>query len=224
MWPYCSWTGKVAYSAVNQQIVFIHIGGRLSKKLKTCIFAHPKKNNTMPTLSFNSPSEITFSGSATELRILVNGTLLGAINANTPVTLFISQQGSQKAITLQAISNNDYTNGNTNSANDTVHFNHLNLNANMQVQVCSTNSSLYKLTAIGVEDDITGQGCQGNPNGFTHLFNISASGVFKAKIESYTYGGQTINGVVVRYSANVMNNVAPSAAVCHVSPYCFYPN
>lgn len=179
----------------------------------------------MPTQQFNQLSEITFQPSQTDLKVLVNGNLLGTFNNTTAATLFITQNGSAKAITFKPISNAEYTQGNTNNVGvDTVYYNQMAVSSDLHIENCGSNGSVYKLVGVGWQDDVNGQGCVGNPKGFTHFFNISADGIFKAKMEQVTQNGQQVVRLVARYNGNIMAQETVATAVCYSGPYCYYCN
>ncbi len=196
----------------------------LSTKLKYFIFEHPNLN-TMPSLNFSNVSEIELIASDTDIRIYVNSQLLGAINVNTAVTLYVQTNGSQKSLVLQPINNNQYNQGNTGSNQDTIYFNQKRKNANPRIQICSSNNNIYKLTGIGWQEDSTGQSCTGGgEDAFTHVFNISSGMMLKAKMENFTHNGETSIWMVARYGYNTMVQEQEATAMAYTGGYCYYNN
>ncbi len=175
------------------------------------------------TLTFNALSDITFDPSADDIKIKVGGTLLGAINKNFPVTIFITESGSTKSITLKQIDPSVFTTGNTNDlVKDTIAYNYTDLRNDLHIDVCSGSSNKYKI--IGWEEDQIGQTCTGS-SGCSNYFEISAELNFKAKIEQVTYPNAVIKWkMVVRYSGDVKTNVSPSSALCYAGLYCYACN
>lgn len=175
------------------------------------------------TLPFNNVSEIALEPSGQDLKILVNGQQLGALNASFPATLFISQNGSVKTITFKQISQGAYTQGNTNTPGvDTIYFNPITGGA--KIEMCGGSSTCFKMVGIGWDDDDYGQGCTGGTKGFTNFFAISTEGQFKAKIEQVTINGSPAIRLVVRYAGNVMCKQTPATALCCGDSYCYYCN
>lgn len=195
----------------------------LSTKLKYSIFDHPNLK-TMPSLIFNDPSEIRLDPSANDIKVYVNNQLLGSINASFPVTLFVQTNGSQKALTMQQITQTEYTEGNTNSFTDTLYFNQKRKNANPRIQMCGSNNNIFKLTGIGWEQDETGQGCTGGEDAFTHVFNVSSSMELKTKMEIFTHNGETSAWMVARFNCTAMVEQQSSQAMAYTGCYCFYKN
>lgn len=70
------------------------------------------------TLPFGNVGDITFTPSGQDLKIYVSGQLLGTFNSSSPATLFITQNGSNKAITFKQISQSAYMQGNTGTPGD----------------------------------------------------------------------------------------------------------
>lgn len=174
------------------------------------------------TLTFNALSDITFDPSADDIKIKVGGTLLGAINKNFPVTIFITESGGTKSITFKQIDPSVYTAGNNNDhAKDTIGYNYADIRSNLHVDVCGSTNK-YKI--IGWEEDQLGQTCTGS-SGCSSDFEICQELNFKAKIEQVSYPGSILKWrMVVRYSEDVKTNVSPSAALCYAGLYCYSCN
>ncbi|HMU68766.1 MAG TPA: hypothetical protein PKC38_02090 [Chitinophagales bacterium] len=175
------------------------------------------------TLPFGNVGDITFTPSGQDLKIYVSGQLLGTFNSSSPATVFITQNGSNKAITFKQISQSAYMQGNTGTPGaDTIYFNPL--TGNSKIEACSGGAGCFKLTGIGWEDDDYGQTCTGGSKGFTNLFNISAEGQLKAKFEQVSINGSMQIRLVARYSGNVMCKQTPATAICCNDNYCYYCN
>ena len=174
------------------------------------------------TLTFTDPSEITFTCSSNELRVFVKGTLLGSINADYPVTMYVTVNNGVNSLTITQISNSVYTQANTNNPMvDTVYYDFNNRNHPPCVVGCTTSPTTYKM--YGWDDDVNGQVCIGS-NSFTSYFNISTNCTFKAKIEQVMVNNQPKMRLVARYSGNVYLNVNAGIADCFNSPYCYACN
>jgi len=179
----------------------------------------------MPTLPFNSPSEITFTPSSTDLKVFVNGTQLGVISTQSAVTMFVSVSNGQKYLTIKPITDSIYNSGNSNQLGiDTLYYNQAHVNTNAHVEGCSTSGTTFKFAGIGWEDETCGQTCSGGGKTFTNFFDISAENVLKAKMESVTYNGQNYTWMVARYSQNIMVKQPASSAPCYTGPYCYACN
>ncbi len=169
------------------------------------------------TLNFSTVTDIKFQSNGTELKIFVSNTLLGSINQSTPVTLFITETGSTKSITIKTITQAEYVSGNTNDPDlDTVPFSFAAAAANLHVDVCTGTPGLYK--TIGIEVDNIGSVCVGT--GSVQFFNISAEKVFKAKIETVVVNGANQLRMVVRYAGNIMSQQTSATALCYNGPFC----
>ena len=174
------------------------------------------------TLSFSAVTDISFQSSASEIKILVNGTLLGTINKNKAVSVYITDSGSTKTITWTEISDNIYNNGNAgNLSSDTIAYDYANLQANLHIDCCSGASNKYKI--IGWEDETIGQSCTGSA-GSSNFFDITTALNFKSRIEQVTDQGVTEWKMVVRYSSAVMTKETASTALCYTGLYCYYCN
>ncbi len=170
------------------------------------------------TLPFTNVSEITFDTTATELKIKVNGTLLGSICSSYPATVFITNTNGNKTITFKQISNNEYIAGNTNNPLvDTVFYNFNSKKCNTQIGLCSSSASTFKIIGWDMED--TGHICTGS--GHTNYFNISSESQLKAKVEQVVINGQTVTRMVARYSGNIYQAETVATAPCYSGLYCY---
>ncbi len=172
------------------------------------------------TLTFNALSDITFDPSADDIKIKVSGTLLGAINKNFPVTVFITESGSTKSITLKQIDASVYTAGNTSDhEKDTIAYNYADIRNDLHIDICTGTSNKYKI--IGWEEDQIGQTCTGS-GGCNNYFDITSELGFKAKIEQVTYPNGIIKWrMVVRYSGNIKVKEPAASALCYAGIYCY---
>ncbi|MBP8755216.1 MAG: hypothetical protein KBF51_12855 [Chitinophagales bacterium] len=152
------------------------------------------------SLAFNSVNEIKFSVVNSQIEIRVNTILLGTINSGYPVSIYITNNSAgQNFITLIEISEQEYTSGNNNEPNRTIHFNHLANVAKLKIKKCS-NQENYKI--IGWEDEELGGLCM---HGIIKYFDISTIHHFKAKIE-------TVNSnlvMVIKYDHDVLQLSEP---------------
>ncbi len=171
------------------------------------------------TLQFSNLSDIKFECASNEIKIIVSGNVLGIINRNYPITLFITENGSSKAITLKQISNSEYLQNNTNNLlTDTIAFNYANLQGGLHIDSCTGSTNKYKV--IGWEDESLGQSCTGS-SGCDCYFDICATLNFKAKIEMTTMGSITQLRLIVRYESNVNVQAPIGTALCNTGLYCY---
>jgi len=170
------------------------------------------------TLPFTNVSEITFDATATELKIKVNGSLLGSICSSYAATVFITNTAGSKTITFKQISNNEYSAGNTNNMLvDTVYYNFNSKKCDTKIGICSASVDTFKI--IGWDTEDTGQICSGN--GHTHFFNISSESQLKAKVEQVVINSQTVTRMVARYLGNIYQSETLSTAPCYTGLYCY---
>lgn len=166
------------------------------------------------TLSFTNESDITFQCSTNYVEIFVNSVTLGKINHNFPVTVYVTvNSGGNKAITMEEISNADYTVHN--NANRTVIYNHLYQNNGLHVSKCSSSN---RFVTIGIEDENFGVNCSSGIS--EDYFDISASLSFKAKMETTTINNQTVYRMFVRYGQDIANQCGTNP-VCGTTLFCY---
>ncbi len=175
------------------------------------------------TLTFNSLNDISFEPSADDIKIKVSGTLLGAINKSFPVTIFVTESGGTKSITLKQIDTSVYTAGNTDDlTKDTISFNYTDLRCNLFIDVCTGSTNRYK--TIGWTEDMIGQTCIGS-GGATSYFEITSDLELKVKIEQVNFPNSIQKWrMVARYATNVMVKETSANALCYSGPYCYACN
>jgi len=175
------------------------------------------------TLTFSSLSDITFEPSADDIKIKVSGTLLGAINKSFPVTVFITESGGTKSITLKQIDTSVYTAANTDDlTKDTISFNYTDLRSNLHIDICTGSTNTYK--TIGWTEDMIGQTCTGL-SGATSYFVLTAELDMKVKIEQVDFPNNIQKWrMVVRYASNVMVKETSANALCYSGLYCYACN
>ncbi|MFI5172699.1 MAG: hypothetical protein ACHQFW_09920 [Chitinophagales bacterium] len=174
------------------------------------------------TLPLTATSVVLFenvAGNIKDIKITVDGQLLGYINHNYPVTIFVTNNSGSKTITWKDITDTEYTSGNRSIfGQDTFITDVLDADQNFSFGNCNTGDN-YKI--IGWDDEICGQSCVGS-GGWNQYFGINASLELKCKTEEFTYNGVNKWRAVMRYDRNVMRNEAESSAQCYSGgPYCY---
>lgn len=165
------------------------------------------------TLTFSTESEIEFSSYTNRVEIHVGNELLGAINPNFPITLFVTVTSTGKTITLAEISTSDYLY--ENNQDRTVIFNQENNNNQLQVKKCSS-ANIFK--CIGLDDENMGITCSSGE--CEECFDISAELHFKSKMELKTVGSANVYRMYVRYSEDVVGQCGQNP-LCSAELFCY---
>ena len=179
----------------------------------------------MPSLPLLSTSVVSFANNSnnTNIKIFVDSVLLGSINNNFPVTIFVTNTGGSKTITLEEITSQQYTAGNKNKYGiDTF----LNAVADAALYfsfgVCGGSNESYKI--IGWDEEVTGQICIAGSHGFSQYFGTNSSLELKCKTEEFDYKGTTKWRMVSRYGSNVNHSEAIATATSYSGSYCYACN